>query len=168
MAAILGGLLVGGVGSFLFYYFQDGLGAQPEAHQDQEMPPSTGLKAVSHGNLTIFRDPAEAFRTAKEQKKPVFVDFFADWCANCVKFQDRMVQDSELNKALKSSIVLKIDEEDSAFSAYARDGRFNEINEALPLFAVMNSSHELVWKGQDYLDGESMIRALQKAAQQSQ
>lgn len=168
IAAILGGLLVGGIGSFFYYYFQDGLGAEPEneAHANA-LPPSTGLESTSHGNLTIYRDPAEAFRAAKEERKPVFLDFFADWCTNCVKFQDRMIQDPSLNQALQSSIVLKVDEEDSAFSDYARDGRFKEINEALPLFAVLDSSHELVWKGQDYLDSKSMIQALQEAARRS-
>lgn len=161
IAAILGGLLVGALGSFLYFYFQEGLEARPELVSTT--PPATGLEPEDHGNLTIYRDPAVAFEEATAKGEPVFIDFYADWCANCVKFQTKMLEDSQLNEALSHAIVLKVDEMDTSFEHYAREGRFQELNESLPLFAVLTPGNELIWKGQDYLDTRSMIQALNEA-----
>lgn len=162
LASIVASLLVGAAGSFLFLYFQDGLGANAESQTDQT-PPESDIASIEHGNLVVHRNPAEAFRIARQKNRPVFLDFYADWCANCVKFQSRMLEDKALNQALKNSVILKVVDTDVAFDHYSREGRFSELNESLPLFAVLNSRNELIWKGQDYLDTAAMIQALKQA-----
>ena len=161
-AAIAGSLLIGATGSFLYFYFNSKSSVAAPVSQE---PPSSGIAETRHGNLTIYRDPAEAFAQARKTGRPVFLDFYADWCVNCVKFQDRMLQDDALNQALSESIVLKVVEDDAAFQHYSLEGRLPEINESLPLFAVLSPANDLVWKGQDYLDSQSMIEALNRAIQ---
>ncbi|MBI41775.1 MAG: hypothetical protein CMF59_19440 [Leptospiraceae bacterium] len=162
LAAIVASFTVGAAGSFLFFYFQDGLDANEEKVTDRS-PPEYSAEPIKHGNLTIYRSPAMAFRQAKQASRPVFLDFYADWCLNCVKFQKRMLEDTHLNQALSEAIVLKVIDTDPAFEHYTQEGRFPELNEALPLFAVLNPENELIWKGQDYLDSKSMIQALNQA-----
>ncbi|HBS05276.1 MAG TPA: hypothetical protein DEA96_09940 [Leptospiraceae bacterium] len=162
LAAIIASVTVGAAGSFLFFYLQQGLDANAEPVTDRS-PPEDSIEPVQHGNLTVYRNPAGAFELARKQGQPVFLDFYADWCGNCVKFQKRMLEDKALNQALQQAVVLQVIDTDPAFEHYSREGRFPELNEALPLFAVLNAKNELIWKGQNYLDSDSMIQAMKEA-----
>jgi thiol:disulfide interchange protein DsbD len=51
----------------------------------------------------------ERLNQAIEQKKPVVVDFFADWCAACVQLEKQTFSDPKIIELSKKFIMLKYD-----------------------------------------------------------
>jgi thiol:disulfide interchange protein DsbD len=60
------------------------------------LPPQEEIR----GNLRWFRDFALAQEHARREHKPLFVDFYATWCANCKAFDHLTRRDVRLNTAL--------------------------------------------------------------------
>ncbi len=52
---------------------------------------------------------AEGFRLAREQGKPVMIDFWADWCAACKELDHKTYADPRVRKQLEDFITIKLD-----------------------------------------------------------
>ena len=118
------------------------------------------------GNLRWLRDFDLAQESAKTQGKPLFVDFYATWCANCKAFQRLAVSNAELNNALQEAVLVKIYDTDQDFETFQRDRNYPELGGVggqpfLPLFAIYTDQGNLHWKGQNYRAVSTMVSQLQ-------
>ena len=121
-----------------------------------------------HENLQWWRDFSLAQQRARIEQKPVFVDFYANWCTNCKAFQHLAVSDVQLNAALHEAILVKIYDTDAVFQTLQQDSRYPELRgiggqPLLPLFAIYSAQGVLVWKGQDYQAVHTMVTQLEHA-----
>lgn len=121
-----------------------------------------------HGNLHWLRDFTAAQQRASLEQKPVFVDFYATWCANCKAFNRLTIDDALLNQALQQVILVKIYDTDPIFRTFQQDQRFPELRGVggqpfLPLFAIYSPQGTFVWKGQDYQAVHTMMVQLDHA-----
>ena len=119
-------------------------------------------------NLQWGRDFSIAQQRARAEQKPVFVDFYATWCANCKAFQRLAVSDVQLNTALQEVILVKIYDTDAVFQTLQRDPLYPELRGVggqplLPLFAIYSAPGVLVWKGQDYQAVQTIVAQLERA-----
>lgn len=121
-----------------------------------------------HGNLRWFRDITLARQQARTAVKPLFVDFYATWCANCKAFSKLTQSDMALNTALQSVVLAKVYDTDKDFQAFQADQRLPELRGVgnqpfLPLFVIYSAQGEFVWKGQDYQAVHTILAQLQRA-----
>ncbi len=112
------------------------------------------------GDLKFYRDPVHAISLAQTAGKPVFIDFYADWCANCKDFSELTKTDRRLNAALSRAVLVKIYDTDPVFEEYANDPRYGELQIGLPFFLVLDSRGEFHWKGTNYKDVAGMQAAI--------
>jgi thiol:disulfide interchange protein DsbD len=134
--------------------------------------PANGTQAEMHGNLRWLRDASLARQQARAEQKPLFVDFYADWCANCKAFGRLALRDTTLNTALQDAVLVKVYDTDEDFKTFQQDSRFPELRGVggqpfLPLFAIYSPQGEFVWKGQDYQAVGTMVAQLERARQTS-
>ena len=120
------------------------------------------------GNLRWLRDFTLAQQRARSEHKPLFVDFYATWCANCKAFQQLAAHNAELNHALQQAILVKIYDTDAVFRTFQQDPRYPELRGVggqpfLPLFAIYSSQGTLSWKGQNYQAVQTMMFQLEHA-----
>ena len=115
------------------------------------------------GPLTWQRDFAKAQEMAQQQSLPIFVDFYAHWCANCKKFSHQAAQAGPLQDALQSVVLAKIYDTDGVFTSFRDDPRYPELKRGLPFFLILSSQGEFLWKGNDYRAHDTMISEIQKA-----
>ena len=129
---------------------------------------STGSEVEYSGNLRWLRDFAFAQETARTEGKPLFVDFYATWCANCKAFQRLAVRNDQLNNALQQAVLVKIYDTDEVFKSFQRDRNYPELGGVggqpfLPLFAIYSGQGTLHWKGQNYRAVNTMVSQLEAA-----
>ncbi len=116
----------------------------------------------SEGGIIWLHSLDEAKKQAKATGKPIFIDFYASWCANCLAFAKETVNNHELNKALRElAIPLKIIDKTPEFEAFKQSPEHRQLKIGLPYFAILNSEGELQWSGVDYQATATMIRVLQ-------
>ena len=134
------------------------------------VPPRTPQQpeVFIQGNLSWIRDLPIAQARASAEQKPLFVDFYATWCANCQAFERLAIRNTRLNSALQQAVLVKIYDTDPAFPSWQQDRRFPELRGVggqpfLPLFAIFSPQGALVWKGQDYKAVQTMVVQLERA-----
>ncbi len=120
------------------------------------------LKIEESGNLKWYRNKNSALDFAKRENKKIFIDFYADWCSNCKKFQSLTLDDKDLNFALSKAALLKVTDTDSEFEEFANHPDFSELKIGLPFFAILDKEGKLIFKTTDYLNTKDMIRFLKE------
>ncbi len=123
--------------------------------QEGGIEDSTASQVEFSGNLRWLRNFPLAQERARTEGKPLFVDFYATWCANCKAFQRLAESNDQLNNALQQAVLVKIYDTDEIFETFQRDASYPELGGVggqpfLPLFAIYSDQGTLYWKGQDY------------------
>ena len=118
------------------------------------------------GNLRWLRDFPVARERARIEGKPLFVDFYATWCANCKAFERMAESNDQLNSALQQAVLVKIYDTDEIFETFQRDESYPELGGVggqpfLPLFAIYSDRGVLHWKGQDYRAVSTIVSQLE-------
>lgn len=116
-----------------------------------------------HGDLVWQRDLENAMVMAGKQNKPIFIDFYADWCANCVAFKKLSLRNNGLNKALKKAVLLKIYDTDKQFRIFQDDPLYAELKTGLPFFVILGPDGKFFWKGTQYNAVNTMKNMIESA-----
>lgn len=122
----------------------------------------TGPETLRGAGLTWYLNRQDAVAEAKRTGRPIFVDFFAHWCANCKEFERRVASDVALNAALGKAVLLKIQDTDPEFKEFQADPRFPELKVGLPFFAILDSGDQLLYKTSDFTRTSEMILFLEE------
>ena len=119
--------------------------------------------------IKIYRSVKEAIEEAKKQDKPIFIDFYADWCTNCVEFAFLMKSDPYLQSILSDGIVLKIYDTDPSFEYFFNQKGFEELQIGLPFFVILTPDFRIIYKTnyyKDFKNFEKFIKNYKQGASQ--
>lgn len=149
-----------------------------------EEPKYTDILHWPHG-LSGYFEYEQALACAKEQGKPIFIDFTGHGCVNCREMEQRVWSDPQVLKRLSQDFVLvalyvddrtKLPENDWYKSSY--DGKTKKTigqqnadfqitqfnNNAQPFYVILNQDEELLIKPKAYdLDISAFVDFLDKA-----
>ena len=123
-----------------------------------------GVEIEKHENLEWYRDFEGAKKVALKENKPIFIDFFAYWCANCLEFEKLSVKNEKLNRVLQNAILVKIYDTDPIFKTFREDPAHRELKTGLPYFAILRPGGEFFWKGTQYNAVETMGAMIKSAS----
>ncbi|GJQ58462.1 MAG: DUF255 domain-containing protein [Candidatus Scalindua sp. AMX11] len=121
-----------------------------------------------HGDLIWHRNFEYALALAKKENKPIFIDFYADWCANCVAFQKLSLRNTVLSQALKKAVLLKVYDTDKQYETFRDDPLYAELKRGLPFFVILKPDGNFFWKGTQYNAVNTMRKMIESAGSGSE
>ncbi|KJV06182.1 protein-disulfide reductase DsbD family protein [Methylocucumis oryzae] len=106
-----------------------------------------------------------AEKLARATGKPIFIDFFASWCANCVAFANETASNKLLNETLKSkAIAVKLVDNEPEFEQFRADPQHRQLKIGLPYFVIISPAGKIMWSGTDYKATTTMVSEINKGA----
>jgi thiol:disulfide interchange protein DsbD len=107
------------------------------------------------------QDFTQAQKLAKTTGKPIFIDFYASWCANCLAFKKESEHNAALNEALRErAIPVQLVDKSVEFERFKTLPEHRSLKIGLPYFAILTPDGELSWSTTDYQATEKMISIL--------
>lgn len=145
-----------------------GLGKTPiiaVAHADVPAVASSesGITATvqEEAGISWYRNFESAQKAARQSGKPIFIDFYASWCANCVAFKEEVAHNLKLNQALREkAVAVKLVDKEPEFEKFRAQSEHRQLKIGLPYFAIIAPSGELIWSSTDYKATEKMMSIL--------
>jgi thioredoxin:protein disulfide reductase len=127
---------------------------------------TAGAPAVEkEAGISWHRNYAAAQKLAQQTGKPIFIDFYASWCANCVAFKAETANNSELNRVLREkAIAVKLVDKESDFETFRESAQHRQLKIGLPYFAILTADGQLSWSGTDYKAAQKIVAELTKLA----
>ena len=66
---------------------------------------STAAPVQKEAGISWHRNFDAAKKVAQKTGKPIFIDFYASWCANCTEFKKESASNPQLNQALRDKAI---------------------------------------------------------------
>jgi tetratricopeptide (TPR) repeat protein len=106
---------------------------------------------------TFYKKADEALAAAKASNKLIFVDFFAEWCTWCHRFDREIVPSEVFQNATKDMILLRVDTEDRGEgTAFARKYNISR----LPTFVVLTPQSSIAAIIQGYAPAPDFVQRM--------
>ncbi len=111
--------------------------------------------------ITWYRNFESAQKAAQQTGKPIFIDFYASWCANCIAFKEETAKNSDLNRALReNAVAVKLVDKEPEFEKFRENPEHRQLKIGLPYFAILTPDGKLVWSSTDYKATGKMVSVL--------
>jgi thioredoxin:protein disulfide reductase len=166
LSMIVGGwLVIAGMGQIPFMNQ-----AQAESFANNRTAENTDVKKVStaepvqnEAGIAWYRNFDAAKKVAQETGKPIFIDFYASWCANCTEFKKETANNEALNHALREkAIAVKLVDQEPEFEKFRASQEHRQLKIGLPYFAIITPDGKVAWSGTDYKATQKMIAELNR------
>ena len=85
----------------------------------------------------IENDPAQALKLAKEQHRPLLIDFYGIWCPPCNELNETVFNSPEFARASKDFVLLKLDADQA--TSWSLKSKYNVTGYPTIIFADENT-----------------------------
>ena len=92
------------------------------------------LRESNHFEFTSVKSLAELDQAIAQSSKPVLLDFYADWCVECIHMERETYSDTTVQKYLENFLVLKADVTDQNDNDIALMKKFKIVGPPATLF----------------------------------
>jgi thiol:disulfide interchange protein DsbD len=135
------------------------------AHANNIVPENSqktaSLPIQEEAGVSWYRSFDAAQKAAQQTGKPIFIDFYASWCANCIAFKAKAANSATLNQALReNAIALKLVDKEPEFEKFREHPEHRQLKIGLPYFAILSPNGKLIWSSTDYTATEKMVAVL--------
>lgn len=131
------------------------------AYADERVDVSANPTIETETGISWYRNFDAAQKLAQQTGKPIFIDFYASWCANCVEFKNATKTNTTLNEALRNkAVAVKLVDKEPEFEKFRENPAHRQLKIGLPYFAILKPDGSLLWSGTDYQATEKMIAVL--------
>lgn len=121
------------------------------------------LTVQKEAGISWYRSFDAAKKVAQETGKPIFIDFYASWCANCTEFKKESANNEQLNHALREkAIAVKLIDKEPEFEKFRASQEHRQLKIGLPYFAIITPEGKLVWSGTDYKATQKMVAEIDR------
>ncbi len=103
----------------------------------------------------------EKLNEAKKQKKPVVIDFYADWCVTCKKLDQHTYSDTDVKKALNRFALIKVDVTSDTKELGELRKRFGVIGLPTVLFIDSQGALQASPKIFSFIDAKAFLKHLE-------
>lgn len=115
----------------------------------------------NEAGIDWYRSFDAAQKVAEQTGKPIFIDFYASWCANCVAFKESTKTNAALNEALRTkAIAVKLVDKEPEFEKFRENPAHRQLKIGLPYFAILKPDGSVLWSDTDYQAVDKMIAVL--------
>jgi thiol:disulfide interchange protein DsbD len=139
-------------GSLLFYIITDIFGNSFIQLKDRKFVKITEQKWINFDE--------EGFRQAEITKKPVIIDFFAEWCEACHELDKKTWPDPEVVNELERYVMVKIDLTKNDKNTEAIQKKYNIIG--MPTVILFNQSRKELFRFEGYRPPEDVLQILKR------
>ncbi len=121
------------------------------------------MTVQKEAGISWYRSFDAAKKVAQQTGKPIFIDFYASWCANCTEFKKESANNEQLNQALREkAIAVKLVDKEPEFEKFRASQEHRQLKIGLPYFAIITPDGKLSWSGTDYKATQKMIAELDR------
>jgi len=124
------------------------------------------IHRVGDASFTVIESNAQLdqfLAQAKDQKKLVLLDFYADWCISCKEMEINTFANSEVNKELQRFILLQADVTKNSTDNQALLKRFGLFGPPGILIFDLNSVEQKDQRVIGYMPPQRFVERLKKA-----
>jgi thiol:disulfide interchange protein DsbD len=127
---------------------------------------NASLAIQEDAGIAWYRNFDAAQKVAQQTGKPIFIDFYASWCANCVAFKAEAANNAQLNQTLREkAVALKLVDKEPEFEKFREHPEHRQLKIGLPYFAILSPNGKLIWSSTDYKATEKMVTVLSSMEQ---
>ncbi len=127
---------------------------------------TTGTTASAHSSFRKINNITEleaALGDAKNQGKPVMLDFYADWCVSCKEMESFTFSDQTVAKRLNNMMLLQVDMTANTEEQQALLKRFGLVGPPAILFFSHNGQEQRNLRVVGFMKAQAFAEQLDKA-----
>jgi thiol:disulfide interchange protein DsbD len=135
------------------------------AHANSVVPVNSqhaiNQRIQEEAGISWYRSYETAQKVAQQTGKPIFIDFYASWCANCAAFKEEAANNIQLNQALREkAVAVKLMDKEPDFEKFREHPEHRQLKIGLPYFAILSPDGKLIWSSTDYKAADKMAAVL--------
>jgi thiol:disulfide interchange protein len=100
---------------------------------------------------------ATALTKAKEENKPILLDFYADWCGPCKMMDKQTYTDPTVQKEMANWITVRVDVDHQQALAAKHDIK------AIPTTVLLDPSGKAIGRETGFIDAKQYLALLEKS-----
>ena len=105
-------------------------------------------------------DEAQAVALAQSEQRPMLIDFGAEWCPPCKKFEVETFTDARIVEELSRFVLLKVDCTQGDEKSEALQAKYE--SPALPSVLIYDGQHKLVKRLSEWASPDKLLPILQQ------